>query len=67
MTDHGNPVAVLQPLGADFREEGIAELVAAGLLAPAKSGLQVNAFLKLPKGKSSKSLTSAVLEDRQGR
>ncbi len=67
VTDHGKPVAVLQPLGADFREEGIAGLVAAGILALPKQNLQVNTFLKLPKGKSSKPLTAAVLEDREGR
>lgn len=45
----------------------MAGLVAAGILSLPERRLHVDAFLKLPKAQASRSLTAAVLEDRDER
>jgi prevent-host-death family protein len=67
VTDHRKPVAILQGLGDRFPMEQLAALAAAGIITPPQKPLSVGQFLKLPKGESSRSLTSAICEDRDGR
>lgn len=67
VTDRRKPVAVLQPLEGNFRDEQMAALVAAGIVAPPRRSLRLRAFLKLPKAKAARTLTAAVLEDREDR
>jgi prevent-host-death family protein len=67
ITDRRKPVALLQPLGKDFWDERVSGLVAAGIVSPPKKALRVRDFLKRPRARSAKSLTSAVMEDREGR
>ncbi len=67
VTDHRKPIAILQGLGYQFPDEQLAALAAAGIITPPRKPLSVSAFLKLPKGKTSKPLSSAISEDRDGR
>lgn len=67
VTDHRKPIAILQALENRFPDEQLAALVAAGIVTPPQKSLVVSTFLKLPKGKPTMALTSAVLEDRDGR
>ncbi len=67
ITDHRKPVAVLSPLAEGMHDEGMAALVAAGLVSPPRRRLDVKALLKLPRGRATRSLSAAVLDDREGR
>ena len=67
VTDRRKPIALLQPLPEGFWKERMAGLVMEGVVSPPQKVLNIEAFLRTPRGKSSKSLTSAVIEDRDGR
>jgi prevent-host-death family protein len=67
VTDRRKPVAILQPISKGWWDERMVGLVAGGIVAPSEKALHVGEFLKTPRGKSKKSLTRAVIEDRDGR
>lgn len=67
VTDRRKPIALLQPLGKDSWDVQMAGLIAAGIVSPPKQPLRIGEFLKLSKGMSGEPLTSAVIEDREGR
>ncbi|MFI5182919.1 MAG: type II toxin-antitoxin system Phd/YefM family antitoxin [Vicinamibacteria bacterium] len=64
VTDRGQPVAELRPLGqGDAEESGLARLAARGTLTPRRRGL--TSFV--PVRRSGPSLAEAVSEDRKDR
>jgi prevent-host-death family protein len=67
VTDHRKPVAVLSPLAEGMEDERMAALVAAGLVSPPRRRLDVKALLKRPRGRTARSLSEAVMDDREGR
>lgn len=67
VTDRNKPVAVLQPLPEGSWDERMTALVLDGVVAPSVGPLNVKSFLRMPKAQSARSLTSAVIEDRDGR
>lgn len=70
ITERNQPVARLQPLGSETRAtpDAVSALHAAGVLAPPTGGrLDVGAFRAAPRPRltASRSLTQAVLADRE--
>jgi prevent-host-death family protein len=64
VTDRGQPVAELRPIGqGDPEESALARLVARGILTPRRRGLASFA----PVQRSGPSLADAVSEDREDR
>ncbi len=67
ITDRRKPFALISPLPDDLSAERMASMVAEGLVSPPRRPLDVGAFLKRPLGKSTRTLTAAVHQDREER
>ena len=67
VTDRRKPIALLQPLSGDSWNERMAALVMEGVISPPQRVLSAREFLRAPRAKSENPLTSAVIEDRDGR
>lgn len=67
VTDHNEPVALLQPLPTKSCNERLAGLTAVGILSPAKGPVNVEAFLALPSGHCADPLSRAIVEERTER
>jgi prevent-host-death family protein len=67
VTDRNRPVAMLTPLSEFSMVERLAGRVAEGIVRPPKLKLDVEAFLQLPKATCEKSLSQAIIEERQER
>lgn len=67
VTDHNEPVALLQPLPTKSGNERLAGLTAAGIVSPATGPVNVEAFLALPSGNCAAPLSRAIVEERNER
>lgn len=67
VTDRRKPVAVLQSLSGTLGDSRLAGLIAAGLVRPAKTRLDVKAFLRLKRAACELPLSQAIEADREGR
>lgn len=65
VTEHGRPIARIVPLPAYNPEEGMEELIRAGLVKPPEKEIDEE-FWRLPRGEDPEGLVlSALLEDRR--
>ncbi len=67
ITDRRKPIAILKPMESDRTLDSLTGLFSEGILRPPIRKLDVGAFLKIPPGRSSRSLTEAVIEERDER
>jgi prevent-host-death family protein len=67
VTDRGRAVAVLRPLDFETMPERLAGLVSLGLVSPPRRRIDPKAVARLPLPDCCKSLSGAVIEEREGR
>ncbi|MEX2578110.1 MAG: type II toxin-antitoxin system Phd/YefM family antitoxin [Verrucomicrobiales bacterium] len=67
VTDRRKPVAIFQPLRGQSSDRRLEGLMAAGLVAPARERLDVDALLRDRRGRCRRPLSEAIGEDREGR
>jgi antitoxin (DNA-binding transcriptional repressor) of toxin-antitoxin stability system len=67
ITDRRKPIALIRPLDHGLAGDKLAGMYERGLLAPPARPLDVAAFLGSMRGKSAEPLSSAIIEEREGR
>lgn len=67
ITDRRKPIAILRPWEAEETDAELAGLIHQGIVHPPAQKLNVKAFLKAPRVSASRSLSEAILEEREAR